>query len=84
MNEWQNRGERMNIKTVVTLYPDKIVAEYFGQDGKDTHVIEGKDVASLKAVYERGGQFLFDAYMSEPHGELVFRVGGEADGNKGE
>lgn len=64
----------MNIKTVVTLYQDKIVAEYLGQDGKDTHVIDGKDVASLKDTYERGCQFLFDAFMGNPHGELVFRV----------
>jgi len=64
----------MNIKTVVTLYSDKIVAEYLGQDGKDSQVIDRKDVASLKDSYESGCQFLFDAFMSEPHGELVFRA----------
>ncbi len=64
----------MNIRTVVTLYQDKIVAEYFGQDGKDTQVIDGKVVASLKDSYVSGCQFLFDAFMSNPHGELVFRA----------
>lgn len=61
----------MNIKTVVTLYPNKIVSEYAGRDGVDKCVIEGPE---LKEKFTIGCMRIFEAFMFDPHGEVVFRV----------
>ena len=61
----------MNRKTVVTLYPDKIVCEYAGTDGVNKRVIEGP---KLKERFTYGCMRIFESFMFDPHGEIVFRV----------
>ena len=61
----------MNRKTVVTLYPDKIVLEYAGSDGVGKRVIEGPE---LKEKFTYGCELIFESFMFDPHGEVVFRV----------
>lgn len=66
----------MNRKTEVTLYPDKIVSEYAGRDGVDKRVIEGPE---LKEKFTMGCMRIFEAFMFDPHGEVIFRVVEEVD-----
>lgn len=66
----------MNKKTIVTLYQDKIVCEYAGTDGVNKCVLNGPE---LKEKFTYICTRIFESFMFDPHGEVVFRVVEEID-----